>query len=151
MTSNCRLVCRIMLFGKKKTTLKSICIYYIHIHGNYSFHSLTYFSLYNQMRRKRSTQSRTGTSNISSCFISPIRGIARCWLGKRMKENLSMFVQNKSFYYLARKLFRQFKELMQHYAIVTPSSNTLLKTERNIIAEYLAFCGCPIKGFSTNK
>lgn len=70
------------------------------------------------MWRKRSTQSRTGTSNISTCFVS-IRGIARYGLGDRMKENISTFVQNNSFYHLAIKLFRQFTEVMHHCAIET--------------------------------
>lgn len=106
----------------EKAPPKSICTYYIHIHANDTFHSLTYFSLYNQMRRKRSTQSRTRTRNICSCFMS-ISGITSCWLGERMKRNISTFIQNKSFYYFARKLFGHFKEIMHYYARVTPSSN----------------------------
>lgn len=121
MTSNCLLSAELCYLGEKAPP-KSICIYYIHIHANDTFHSLTYFSLYNQMRRKRSTQSRTRTRNICSCFMS-ISGITSCWLGERMKGNISTFIQNKSFYYSARKLFGHFKEIMHYYAIVTPSSN----------------------------
>jgi len=120
-TSHCLLSAELCYLGEKNPP-KSTCIYYIHIHVNDSVHSLTYFGLYYQMWRKRSTHSRTGTSNISSCFTS-IRGITSCWLGERMKGIISIFVQNKSFYYLARMLFGQFKELMHHYAIVTLSSN----------------------------
>lgn len=62
-SSNCFRCAELCYFegGQKTKTPKSSCMYDIHIHVNWSFHSLTYFSLYKQMSRKRCTFCRTWT------------------------------------------------------------------------------------------